>query len=57
MGKSIRSKIKRYWRTQLRNTIGKDNLEKQEALIQEKLKNALETQSKWCLSVWSMNRH
>ncbi|KDO31664.1 hypothetical protein SPRG_03583 [Saprolegnia parasitica CBS 223.65] len=45
MAKSIRSKIKKYFRRQLRNTIGKDDLEKKQALIQENLKKTLEIQS------------
>ena len=44
MGKSIRSKIKRYWRAELRNTVGKAHLQKQEAHIQDQLKKSLEKQ-------------
>lgn len=46
MGKSIRSKIKKYWRNELRQTIGKDDLVKREAHIQQELKKALASQGK-----------
>ena len=44
MGKSIRSKIKKYWRSQLRQTLGKDHLIIQENKIQEELSKAMESQ-------------
>ena len=50
MGKSIRSKIKKYWRSQLRGTIGKVHLEKQEEKIQLELKKAMQTQGNNVLS-------
>ncbi|OQR93446.1 hypothetical protein ACHHYP_02558 [Achlya hypogyna] len=45
MAKSIRSKIKKYFRRELRNTIGKADQEKKEAIVQEELKKTLERQS------------
>lgn len=45
MAKSIRSKIKKYWRSQKRATYGKAHLEKQEQTIQEALQKSIEQQS------------
>ncbi|ETV91340.1 hypothetical protein H310_14030 [Aphanomyces invadans] len=44
MAKSIRSKIKKYWRRELRATIGKADQEKKEAKVQAELKKAIESQ-------------
>ncbi|RHY75104.1 hypothetical protein DYB38_013343 [Aphanomyces astaci] len=44
MAKSIRSKIKKYWRRELRATIGKADLEKKEAKVQAELKKAIDSQ-------------
>ncbi|KAH9102074.1 hypothetical protein AeMF1_021280 [Aphanomyces euteiches] len=44
MAKSIRSKIKKYWRRELRSTIGKADHEKKAAKVQEELQKALEIQ-------------
>uniref|UniRef100_K3WEH8 DUF2423 domain-containing protein n=1 Tax=Globisporangium ultimum (strain ATCC 200006 / CBS 805.95 / DAOM BR144) TaxID=431595 RepID=K3WEH8_GLOUD len=45
MAKSMRSKIKRKFRTELRKKIGVPHLQVQEAKIQENLKKALESQA------------
>ncbi|KAF0696828.1 Aste57867_12429 [Aphanomyces stellatus] len=44
MAKSIRSKIKKYWRRELRGTIGKADHEKKAAVVQGELQKALDVQ-------------
>ncbi|OQS03869.1 hypothetical protein THRCLA_21039 [Thraustotheca clavata] len=44
MAKSIRSKVKKYFRRELRNTIGQADYDKKQAIVQEALKKQLEQQ-------------
>jgi hypothetical protein len=55
MAKSLRSKIKRKFRTELRKRVGVPHLVKQEAKIQENLKKAIAAQGKFYALSFSLS--